>query len=133
MSFGELPEARNSKVIKWPRVWIVTISATILYLYIEYWPQQLRLLCPIHAVTGFYCPGCGSTRAVKAVLNGDLPLAFHDNALLLVSPVAIATALLIEKYSQKRIWLYAFLSIVLVAVVIFTVIRNQPGSKFAPL
>jgi hypothetical protein len=133
MSFGELPEARNSKVIKWPRVWIVTISATILYLYIEYWPQQFRLLCPIHAVTGFYCPGCGSTRAVKAVLNGDLPLAFHDNALLLVSPVVIATALLIEKYSQKRIWLYAFLAIALVAVVIFTVIRNQPGSQLAPL
>jgi hypothetical protein len=133
MSFGELPEARNSKVIKWPRVWIVTVSAAILYLYIEYWPQQFRLLCPIHAVTGFYCPGCGSTRAVKAVLNGDLQLAFHDNALLMASPVVIAFGLLIEKYSQKRIWLYLFLAIVLVAVVIFTVVRNQPGSQFAPL
>ena len=93
----------------------------------------LGIACPIHALTGFYCPGCGSTRAVKAVLNGDLPLAFHDNALLMVSPVVIASALLIEKYSQKRIWLYVFLSIVLVVVVIFTVIRNQPGSQFAPL
>jgi len=93
----------------------------------------LGIACPIHAATGFYCPGCGSTRAVKAVLNGDLPLAFHDNALLMVSPVFIASALLIEKYSQKRTWLYAFLSIVLVAVVIFTVIRNQPGSELAPL
>ena len=93
----------------------------------------LGIACPIHALTGFYCPGCGSTRAVKAVLNGDLPLAFHDNALLMASPAVIAFALLIEKYSQKRIWLYAFLSIVLVAVVIFTVIRNQPGSELAPL
>ena len=93
----------------------------------------LGISCPIHAATGFYCPGCGSTRAVKAVLNGDLPLAFHDNALLMSSPVVIACALLIEKYSHKRIWLYAFLSIVLVAVVIFTVIRNQPGSELAPL
>lgn len=92
-----------------------------------------RMACPIHALTDFYCPGCGSTRAVKAVLNGDLPVAFHDNALLMVSPVVIACGLLIEKYSQKRIWLYVFLSIVLVAVVIFTVIRNQPGSKLAPL
>lgn len=89
--------------------------------------------CPIHAATGFYCAGCGSTRAVKAVLNGDLPLAFHDNALLMVSPVVIASGLLIEKYSQKRIWLYAFLSVVLVVVVVFTVIRNQPGSELAPL
>ena len=93
----------------------------------------LRIPCPIHAVTGFYCPGCGSTRTVKAVLNGDLQLAFHDNALLMASPVVIAFGLLIEKYSQKRIWLYLFLAIVLVAVVIFTVVRNQPGSQFAPL
>jgi hypothetical protein len=93
----------------------------------------LGIACPIHAATGFYCPGCGSTRAVKAVLNGDLPLAFHDNALLMVSPVVIASGLLIEKYSQKRIWLYAFLSVVLVVVVVFTVIRNQPGSELAPL
>ena len=93
----------------------------------------LRIACPIHALTGFYCPGCGSTRAVKAVLNEDLPLAFHDNALPMVSPVVIASALLIEKYSQKRIWLYVFLSIVLVAVVVFAMIRNQPDSQFAPL
>ena len=93
----------------------------------------LRIACPIHALTGFYCPGCGSTRAVKAVLNGDLPLAFHDNALLMVSPVVLASGLLIEKYSQKRIWLYVFLSIVLVAVVVFAMIRNQPDSQFAPL
>ena len=93
----------------------------------------LGIACPIHAATGFYCPGCGSTRAVKAVLRGDLPLAFHDNALLMTSPLIITCAVLIEKYSQKRIWLYAFLSIVLIAVVIFTVIRNQPGSELAPL
>lgn len=70
---------------------------------------------------------------MKAVLNGDLQLAFHDNALLMASPVVIAFGLLIEKYSQKRMWLYLFLAIVLVAVVIFTVVRNQPGSQFAPL
>jgi hypothetical protein len=51
----------------------------------------------------------------------------------MVSPVVIASGLLIEKYSQKRIWLYVFLSIVLVAVVVFAMIRNQPDSQFAPL
>ena len=109
------------------------VLAMLAFSYLVLVAAGFRIPCPIHALTGFYCPGCGSTRAVKAVLNGDLPLAFHDNALLMVSPAVIASGLLIEKYSQKRIWLYAFLSIVLVAVVIFTVIRNQPGSQFAPL
>lgn len=93
----------------------------------------LGIACPIHAATGFYCPGCGGTRAVKAVLRGDLPLAFHDNALLMTSPLVITCAVLIEKYSQKRTFFYVFLAIVLVTVVIFTVIRNQPGSELAPL
>jgi len=109
------------------------VLAILAFSYLVLAAAGLRIACPIHALTGFYCPGCGSTRAVKAVLNGDLPLAFHDNALLMASPAVIASALLIEMYSQKRIWLYAFLAIVLVAVVIFTVIRNQPGSQFAPL
>jgi len=109
------------------------VLAMLAFSYLVLAAAGFRIACPIHALTGLYCPGCGSTRAVKAVLNGDLPLAFHDNALLMVSPVVIASGLLIEKYSQKRIWLYAFLSIVLVAVAIFTVIRNQPGSQLAPL
>ena len=109
------------------------VLAMLAFSYLVLVAAGFRIACPIHALTGFYCPGCGSTRAVKAVLNGDLPLAFHDNALLMVSPVVLASGLLIEKYSQKRIWLYVFLSIVLVAVVIFTVIRNQQGSELAPL
>jgi hypothetical protein len=109
------------------------VLAMLAFSYLVLAAAGFRIACPIHALTGLYCPGCGSTRAVKAVLNGDLPLAFHDNALLMVLPVVIASGLLIEKYLQKRIWLYVFLSILLVAVVIFTVIRNQPGSQFAPL
>jgi hypothetical protein len=109
------------------------VLAILAFSYLVLASVGFRIACPIHALTGFYCPGCGSTRAVKAVLNGDLPLAFHDNALLMVSPVVLASGLLIEKYSQKRIWLYVFLSIVLVVVVVFTVIRNQPGSELAPL
>ena len=28
--------------------------------------------CPIHAATGWWCPGCGMTRAVHALLHGDV-------------------------------------------------------------
>ncbi|HEX8006255.1 MAG TPA: DUF2752 domain-containing protein, partial [Trebonia sp.] len=31
-------------------------------------------LCPFLAVSGFYCPGCGTLRAVHALAHGD-PLA----------------------------------------------------------
>ncbi len=40
--------------------------------------------CPFLALTGYYCPGCGSTRAVHAIVNGDLVQALHRNPLTVV-------------------------------------------------
>ncbi len=39
--------------------------------------------CPVHELTGGYCPGCGSTRAVWLLLHGDIAGALRHNALLL--------------------------------------------------
>lgn len=101
------------------------------YLVISY--LGFGISCPIHSLTGFFCPGCGSTRAVKALINGDISLAFHNNALLLLSPAFLPIGLAIEKYSQRRIWLYLFIATVFIVVVAFTVFRNQAGSVLAPL
>lgn len=41
--------------------------------------------CPVRALTGFPCPGCGMTRATHLVLHGDLhgALAIHPLVLVL--------------------------------------------------
>ncbi|MBQ3140127.1 MAG: DUF2752 domain-containing protein [Ruminococcus sp.] len=39
-------------------------------------------ICLFYTVTGIYCPGCGNTRSVRAMLNGDFLLAFRNNASL---------------------------------------------------
>ena len=93
----------------------------------------LGFSCPIHALTGFYCPGCGSTRAVRALLSGDLTRAFHNNALLVLSPAILTVGLVIEKYSQRRILLYTFLALVLIVVATFTIARNLDESFLAPI
>lgn len=41
--------------------------------------------CPFHALTGLYCPGCGSTRSLHALLHGDLATALAMNPLLVVA------------------------------------------------
>jgi hypothetical protein len=63
-----------------------SLVITVLYYFnpTEYgfFPQ-----CPLHAFTGWQCPGCGALRAMHALSHGHLQTAFQFNPLLiLVSP-----------------------------------------------
>jgi hypothetical protein len=40
--------------------------------------------CLFYRLTGFYCPGCGITRALHALVHGDLARAWAMNPLLFV-------------------------------------------------
>lgn len=51
----------------------------------------LGLPCMFHTITGLYCPGCGGTRAVKSLLQGDLRMSVQYHPLILyIAAVAIA-------------------------------------------
>lgn len=49
--------------------------------------------CPIHAATGYYCPGCGSQRAIHHLLHGNIGTAFWLNPLLMITLPIIIYAL----------------------------------------
>ena len=99
--------------------------------YLVFWPKEYRLFCPIHALTGFWCPGCGSTRALDSLLRADFPSAVRNNALLLASPLLALVGIKLQEKNFRLLVLY--LSALLLLVVIFTIGRNLPGSIFAPI
>src|SRR5262245_47866310 len=42
-------------------------------------------VCPLYALTGLHCPGCGATRCLHALLHGDLAQAAAYNVLFLAA------------------------------------------------
>lgn len=57
--------------------------------------------CPFRLLTGLDCPGCGSQRAIHALLHGDLHAAFSANAMLVIlSPVILLLAF--AEFNRRR-------------------------------
>ena len=46
------------------------------------------LPCPFRSITGWWCPGCGLTRATHFLLNGDITTALRYHAFVI--PVLLA-------------------------------------------
>lgn len=86
--------------------------------------------CPFYVLTSLKCPGCGSQRAIHALLNGDIPGAFHFNALLVSSvplvAVLVYAELTREKYPRLYFTLHKPLYIWMLAalVVLWWIFRN---------
>ena len=106
--------------------------------------EGIRLICPMHEVTGWWCPGCGATRATWLLLHGDVAGAVHNNALFLPFLAFLAVRYLHLLAPARTAWAprfvrapsaipsLAFRALVLV-VVAFTVARNLPAfSWLAP-
>ena len=108
-----------------------SLACTVLYLFDP--SDGGYPLCPFRAVTGLFCPGCGTLRASNRLLHGRIGDAFGFNALaVLLLPVliyAFASSLLVAagrpSLPRPRIpaaWIWAF-GFVAVA---FAVVRNIP-------
>ena len=100
---------------------------------LAYPPDRLPLYpqCPIHQYFGVFCPGCGATRALAALLHGRFTDAFRLNAFFVLLLPALAGGAL-ECYRRAlRPGTYRWpdppvpaLYATLAATAIFTVARN---------
>lgn len=95
--------------------------------------------CPFLAVTGWWCPGCGTLRAVHALTRGDVAAAVDLNVLA----VAVLPLLVLAWATWLRSTLGGGMTgrdlprwvapVVAVVVPLFTLVRNLPvGSALAP-
>ncbi|MBC6697444.1 DUF2752 domain-containing protein [Hymenobacter sp. BT190] len=91
--------------------------------------------CPVNWLTGLHCPGCGTQRALHALLHGRLTEAVSFNLLAATLAPLVVLGLLHEARLQLsgqprhytllyRPWLgWSIMAL----TVVFTVLRNLPG------
>lgn len=85
--------------------------------------------CPFHAVTGWYCPGCGITRAILSLLHLDWVQAFRYNPLVFVlAPMYVAYAVTHKKGMRR--FSQSLMAFMLVMSLAFGLLRNFPMFAF---
>ena len=58
------------------------------------WITRQGLPCLFQLITGLYCPGCGGTRAVRALLHGNLRMSFQYHPLILYAVLVLTVELI---------------------------------------
>lgn len=58
--------------------------------------------CLMHAITGWYCPGCGGTRSVMFLLTGHPLMSFIYHPLVLYTAIVIGYMLLRHLFDMIR-------------------------------
>lgn len=102
----------------------------VIYFAIDPSTSGLFPRCTFLSLTGYKCPGCGTQRAIHALLHGDVAGAFKYNALLLVAIPWIALCLYAESRRLRNPRLYARLNaplliwLFLAMVLLWWLLRN---------
>ena len=106
-------------------------SVGMAYLFSLYVFRYITLpSCYLYELTGIYCPGCGCTRAVYALIHGDVILSLKQNPLVIVSLAALFVLyieLVFRAFGKKlRTFVHSkyFLWDAFIAIMIYTVLRN---------
>ena len=96
--------------------------------------------CPFRALTGFYCPGCGTLRGLHQLLNGHLLESLSFNPLMVLFLPLIGYAFMSDavfsaggrrlpgiRLPATGIWL------LLGAIILYWILRNVPAYPFSAL
>ena len=112
------------------------ISSMVLF---RYNPARSILFppCPFHALTGLYCPGCGSLRAVHQLSHGNLGSAFGLNPLMIILLPFMGYAFISYAtitFGKQRLAIItapAYLGwLMLIVIVLYGIFRNIPYYPF---
>lgn len=118
---------------KWIRLGIIAAVAGAICVYLAVVDPSDAVYAPkcvFYHLTGLQCPGCGSQRAMHALLEGRIADAWHYNALMLLAipPLSVMgfAAATKDKYPRLYQTMNSMHAVIIAAVAIvgWFLIRN---------
>ena len=111
--------------------------AYVIFIKITGW----MIPCPIKLVTGNYCPGCGVSRMLLALLRMDFEAAYHANPLLFfLFPVILLYGLVkgiqfvkTGKEQQSRVEQIGIFLVCIVTIAFWVMRNTEKFSYLAPM
>lgn len=92
--------------------------------------------CPFHHLTGLYCPGCETLRAIHQLLQGRFGQAFAYNPILIVLTPVIGM-LIYERYNADNFRLISSSPklhwVIFIILMAYWILRNIPFVPFSYL
>ncbi|WP_245672434.1 DUF2752 domain-containing protein [Nocardia anaemiae] len=136
------PRRTGLRAMGWPLVAAgVGVGAALLLHFRDPHGEGSYGICPVYALTGLYCPGCGGMRGMNNLTDGRILDAIHSN--LLVLPLVLAFVLWIGDWSIRawrgermrlprlsRTTMWVFFAL----LIGYSVLRNTPwGTWLTPV
>ena len=118
-------------------VWVAVFGIVVLFFVLDPSENIIFPQCPFHMLTGYYCPGCGSQRAVHSLLHLDFAGVADNNVLFLPAVLVVfyhytrpLTGRLTGKNMPDIFYSPGFPWIVLGILIVFWILRNIPFYPF---
>lgn len=120
------------------KYFIIVSLLIILFLTIIFFSNPEKksffLMCWFYRLTGYYCPFCGSTRAIYHFLHFNILKSIRSNLLLYIITMYLLIKFLINKNSTKKNKFFDIkpLTIIIFMLIIISywILRNLPYYPF---
>ena len=117
---------------------VVAAGCVLMAVIPDEWYSWAVLPCLVHAATGYYCPGCGGTRAVHYMLQGNFLLSLYDHPFVLYGTalfICFMTSHTLERITGGRVkgmkyrnlYTYVAVGIILLNFVVKNIMRFVYG------
>ena len=128
---------KKSKAILYSGLAVILIL--LLSLYLNFSPKEFNFFpkCMFHSLTGLHCPGCGSQRAIHAILNGQIIEGLKYNLLIILAifvlSYQIVQQIIVYFYPEKNnniLYKSATPWVIFIIIILFWILRNIPFAPF---